>query len=57
MSTNKGMDKVVVYIYSWILLSHKKKNGIMPFAETWMDDVDRDCHTEWTKSDRERQVL
>ena len=31
------MDKTdVVYTYNGILLSHKK-NGIMPFAATWMD--------------------
>ena len=27
----------VVHIYNGILLSHKKKNEIMPFAATWMD--------------------
>ena len=26
----------VVNIYNGLLLSHKKKNEIMPFAETWM---------------------
>ena len=26
----------MVYVYNGILLSHKK-NGIMPFAATWMD--------------------
>ena len=36
MPINRGMDKVVVYIYNGILLSHKK-NEIMPFAATWMD--------------------
>ena len=31
------MDKGdVVHIYNGILLSHKKKNEIMPFAATWM---------------------
>ena len=31
------MDKDgVVHIYSAILLSHKKKTKIMPFAVTWM---------------------
>ena len=34
MSINRGMDKDV-YIYSGILLSHKK-GEIMPFAATWM---------------------
>ena len=27
----------LVYIHSGTLLSHKKKNKIMPFAATWMD--------------------
>ena len=27
----------VVHVYSGILLSHKNKNEIMPFAATWMD--------------------
>ena len=32
------MDKEdVVYTYNGILLSHKKKNEILPFAATWMD--------------------
>ena len=32
------MDKAdAVYIYNGILLSHKKKNEIMPFTATWMD--------------------
>ena len=32
------MDKEdVAYLYNGILLSHKKKNEIMPFAATWMD--------------------
>ena len=32
------MDKEdVVYMYNGILLSHKKKNEIIPFAATWMD--------------------
>ena len=26
-----------IYIYNGILLSHKKKNEIMPFAAPWMD--------------------
>ena len=30
------------------------KNELMPFAETYGP---RDCHTEWSKSDRERQML
>ena len=33
-----------------------KKNEIMPFAAACMDGP-RDCHTEWSRSDRERQIL
>ena len=54
MSTNRGMDKEdVVHIYNGILLSHKKEwnNAICSNM-----DGPRDCHTEWSKSDRERQI-
>ena len=38
MSTDRRMNKEdAVYIYNGILLSHKKKNEIMPFTATWMD--------------------
>ena len=36
MSIDGRTDKDVVHIYNVILLSHKKKNEIMPFAATWM---------------------
>ena len=37
MSTDRGMDEEdVVHIRNGVLLSHKK-NGIMPFASSWMD--------------------
>ena len=29
--------RLCVYIYNGILLNHKKKNGIVSFAEMWMD--------------------
>ena len=46
------MDKDVVYIYNGILLSHLKKNEIMPFVTTWMDlEI-----IILSKSDRERQI-
>ena len=44
----------MVHIYNGILLSHKKE-------QNWVicRDVDgpRDCHTEWSKSEREKQIL
>ena len=36
MSIDRCMDKDIVYLYSEILLSHKK-NEILPFAATRMD--------------------
>ena len=36
MPINRGKDKGVVHAYSGISLSHRK-NGMMPFAATWMD--------------------
>ena len=30
-------EENVEHVYSGILLSHKKKNKVMPFAATWMD--------------------
>ena len=27
----------MAHIYNGILISHKKRNEIVPFAETWMD--------------------
>ena len=51
---DRRMDKEeVVHIYNGILLGHKKEwNWVI------CRDVDgpRDCHTEWSKSEREKQV-
>ena len=46
--------KKVFYTYSGILLNHKKE-----WNNTICSNVDgsRDCHTKWSKSDRERQTL
>ena len=46
-----GMDEEdLVPIYNDVLHRHKKNK--IPFAVTWA----RDCHTEWSKSDRKRQI-
>ena len=55
MFINRWMDKEdVVHIYNGISLSHKKEwnNAICSNI-----DVPRDCHIEWSKSNRERQIL
>ena len=46
-------EEDVVHIYNGILLSHKKEQN-----HTICSYVDgpRDCQTEWSKSDRERQI-
>ena len=48
------MDKEdVVHIYNGILLSHKKE----PYwVICWDVDGSRDCYTEWSKSEREKQI-
>ena len=54
MSISRGMDtEVVVLIYNGILLSHKKE-----WNSAISRDVDRtrDCHTEWSKLEREKQI-
>ena len=54
MSINGGMDKEdVAHIYNGILLSHEKE-----WNNAICSDMDgpKDCHTEWSKSDRERQI-
>ena len=54
MSIDGWMDKEdVVPVYNGILLSHKKE-----WNNTICSDMDgpRDCHTEWSKSERERQI-
>ena len=55
MPIDRRMDKAeVVHIYNGILLSHEKE-------QKWVicRDVDepRNCHTEWSKSEREKQIL
>ena len=51
--TRRMNKEDVVHIYNGILLRHKKeqKNAICSNM-----NGPRDCHTEWSKSDRERQI-
>ena len=54
MSIDRGMDKEdVVHIYNGVLLSHKKERNSAICRDM---DTPSDCHTEWSKSDRERQI-
>ena len=49
----KGKKKVVVHIYNGILLRHKKERN---WVICWDVDESRDCHTEWSKSEGEKQI-
>ena len=53
MSIDRGMDKDVVHIYNGILLSHIKE-----WNKAICSNMDGlwDCHTEWSKSDKEREM-
>ena len=44
----------MVHIYSGILLSHKKERNWVICRDV---DGPRDCHTEWSKLEREKQIL
>ena len=52
MSIDTGMDKEdVAHIYNGILLNHKKE-----WNNAICSDMDgpRDCHTGWSKSDKDK---
>ena len=54
MSFNIWMDKeVVVHLYNEILLSHKKEQIWVSSSEV---DEPRACYTDWSKSEREKQI-
>ena len=54
MSIDRWIDKEdVTHIYNGILLSHKKKWNWVICNEV---DGPRICHTEWSKSEREKQI-
>ena len=55
MSIDRWMDKeVVVHIYNRILLSRIKEHIKVSSSEM---DEPRICYTEWSKSEREKQIL
>ena len=43
----------MAHMYNGILLSHKKKWNLVICSEV---DGTRVCHTEWSKSEREKQI-
>ena len=54
VSIDRWMDKEdVAHIYSGILLRHKRKQNLVIYREV---GGLRDCHTEWSKSEREKQI-
>ena len=53
---HQQMDEDVAHIYNGLLLHHKTKNNPNNTICSNMDEP-RDCHTEWSKSDRERGIL
>ena len=54
VSVNSWMDKEkVVYIHNGILLNHEREWNIAIYSNM---DGPRDYHSEWSKSDRERQM-
>ena len=54
MPIDRRMDKEdVAHIYNGILLSHKKERNWVIYRDV---DGPRDCHTEWSKSEREKQI-
>ena len=44
----------MAHMYNGILLSHKKKRNWVICSDV---DGPRDCHTKWSKSEREKQIL
>ena len=49
-----NIPKSTAHIYNGILLSHKKKWNWVICSDL---DGPRACHTEWSKSEREKQIL
>ena len=54
MSIDRWMNKEdMVHVYGGILLSHKQEGNNAICGNM---DGPRDCHSEWSKSDRERRI-
>ena len=54
MPIDRWMDKEdMVHIYNGILLSRKKERNWVICRDV---DGSSDCHTEWSKSNREREM-
>ena len=54
MPIDRWMDKEdVVHIYNGLLVSHEKERNWVICRDM---DGSRDCHTEWSKSEREKQI-
>ena len=54
MFIDRGMDeKDTVHIYNGILVSHKKEWNLCHLQRL---GGPKDCHTEWSKSEREKQI-
>ena len=53
MSIDRGTHNDVIYIYSGKLLSYKKEENNAICSHM---DGPRDRHTEWSKSNTERQI-
>ena len=54
MSINRWTDEVMVHMYNGILLNHKKEWIWVSWTEV---AEPRACYTEWSKSEREKQIL
>ena len=54
MPTDRRMDKAdVVRTYNGILISHKKERNWVICRDV---DGPRECHREWSKTEREKQI-
>ena len=53
-STEEWKKEDVVHIYSGLLLSHKKEQKCAICRDVYRP---RDCHIEWSKSEKEKEIL